>query len=61
MSGTFMNRRLRKGHPKTEAERRAWIRKKQAAAELRNIKRRMKIGKQKPTDEARSKELELLT
>lgn len=60
MSHTIRNRSLRREHPKTEQERKAWIRKKQATAELRNIKRRMKRGQGKPTDVTRSQELELL-
>lgn len=61
MSHTIRNKSLRRGHPKTETERKAWIRKKQATAELRNIKRRVKAGRAKPTDADRTKELELLT
>lgn len=60
MSNTIRNRKLYRGSPATEAERKAWIRKKQATAELRNIKRRVKRGQQEPTDMTRTKELELL-
>ena len=61
MSKTLSNKLQHRGHPKTEAERKAWIRRKQATAELRNIKRRMKAGRAKPTDINRTKELELIT